>query len=103
MLFFCSASSAFSSEKVVLHGFVIITKDNNGKVVEAKVVTEGQTIEMYPIVLNTRGMNLIREMQGRQVEVIGNLVLIDDDYWIEVENYQKENDGELWNLQKKDN
>jgi len=50
---------------------------------------EYETIEVFNIVLNENGKKLAREMQGIWVQIIWNLFVRDDEYWIDVESYQK--------------
>jgi len=88
-LLFVVSQSESASERIIVDGVLIITIDQQGNITEAKLVMEYETIEVLNIVLNENGKKLAREMQGIWVQIIWNLFVKDDEYWIDVESYQK--------------
>ena len=88
----CLGSPCFvcAGERTLVDGIVHATEDLSGNLIEVKLTLLNLMEEnefFYKIVLDENGKKLGKEMNGKWVEVIGEITKTDDIYWLEVKSY----------------
>ena len=78
-----------AGERTIVNGVVSTTKNSSGNIIAVKLnlVIEGG--EIFNIALNETGKKLGIEMDGKWVEVIGEVYDRGGDMWIEVRSYKR--------------
>jgi hypothetical protein len=90
------ASTSFAvvdpgSEVVGLRGFVSVIRDVNDVIISVQLVTDDDT---YDVVLDTKGLELGKEMEDREVEVEGVVSEKDGQKWLKVLVFKAIGEGE---------
>lgn len=83
----------FAGERTLIDGIVNTVKDNRGDVTAVHLNLSIQGEKVVHVVLDETGKKLGMEMDGKWVEVIGDVCDQDGGMWIEVKSYKnfKEN------------
>lgn|GEM_PF-4799422 len=84
-----------AGERVLINGVVSTIKDSSGAItaVTLNLKVEGEGI--FNIILDEQGKKLGAEMEGKWVEVIGEIFMRGTEKWLEVKSYSKVEEGVL--------
>ena len=95
LLFLAPSGFLVAGERVIAEGIVNTTKDNNGNIIAIDLKVVGG--DAFNIILDERGKVLGNQMDGKLVEVIGDVSGEGDDIWLEVISYKVvSDDGEVF-------
>ena len=78
-----------AGERTIVDGIINTSKDASGSIVAIKLNLAVADGEMFNIVLDENGKKLGIEMDGKWVEVIGEVYDRDGEKWMEVKSYKK--------------
>jgi len=87
--FLMSSISLIAGERVIVNGIVKTTKDSNGNLLTVKLDLKAAGEEVFTIVLDESGKRLGKEMEGKWVEVIGEVSIANDKKCLKVKSYKK--------------
>ena len=86
-VFLGSGGFLVAGERIIVDGKISTIKDNIGNITMLNLLTDGG--EVFNITLNENGKKLGKEMDGKMVEVIGEVYDRGGDMWMEVRSYKK--------------
>jgi hypothetical protein len=84
-----------ADERVLINGVVSTIKDSSGAITAGTLNLKVEGEGIFNIVLDEQGKKLGAEMEGKWVEVIGEISMRGAEKWLEVKSYSKVEEGVL--------
>ena len=92
-LFLVYSTFLTAGERIIVEGIVDATKDPNGNIIAVKLNLKAEGVDVFNITLDESGKKLGKQMDGKWVEVIGDVSVKGDKTWLEVKSYKKVEGG----------
>jgi len=86
-LFLVFSSFLVAGERIIVDGKISAIKDNSGNITAVNLIADGG--DVFNIILDESGKKLGKQMDGKWVEVIGDVSVKGDKTWLEVKSYKK--------------
>ena len=83
------SSFAAAGERIIIEGFVNANTTGTGGTTVVILSSEDKGQEFYNIHPDKKGVFLLKEMEGKSVEIIADISVIDGEAWLEVRSYKE--------------
>jgi hypothetical protein len=83
------SSFTIAGERIIIEGFVNTIKTSTGGTTVIILSTEDKGQDFYNIHPDKKGKILLKEMEGKLVEIIADISVRDGETWLEVRSYKE--------------